>query len=164
MSPPVEKSQRVLALIAAFKLVKAAALVTLGTAIVIRGPGVGASVRTMVEALKIDPGNHHLNALLERVSGVSAHTLHEIAFGTFLYAAIFATEGVGLLLRKRWAEYMTLIVTASFLPFEIYELVQKLTAVRVGALAANVAIVVYLAWKVRRDRASQRSHTASSPT
>lgn len=153
-----------LTLIGSFKLVKAVALATIATAIALRGPGIGASVRTLVEGLKIDPGNHHVNALIERVSGVPARTLHEIAFGTFLYAAIFATEGVGLLLRRRWAEYLTVVITASFLPFEAYEMIEKFTVVRLGALVVNAAIVAYLVWNLRRERASEQHDAALAPT
>jgi uncharacterized membrane protein (DUF2068 family) len=60
------------------------------------------------------------------------------------YAAIFATEGTGLWLRKHWAEWFTVIATGSLIPFEVYEIFHKFNVLKVGALLANVAIVVYL--------------------
>jgi uncharacterized membrane protein (DUF2068 family) len=60
------------------------------------------------------------------------------------YAAIFATEGIGLWLRKHWAEWFTVIATGSLVPFEIYEVFHKFSLLKLAALLANVVIVVYL--------------------
>lgn len=60
------------------------------------------------------------------------------------YAAIFATEGTGLWLRKHWAEWFTVIATGSLIPLEFYETLHRFTWLKLGALLANVAIVVYL--------------------
>jgi uncharacterized membrane protein (DUF2068 family) len=46
-----------------------------------------------------------------------------LSVGTFFYGGLFATEGIDLLLRKRWAEYFTIITTSLFIPLEIYEIV-----------------------------------------
>ncbi|GLQ96927.1 DUF2127 domain-containing protein [Dyella mobilis] len=69
-----------------------------------------------------------------------------VAIGSvaLVYAAIFATEGTGLWLRKHWAEWFTVIATGSLVPFEIYEIFHKFSLLKVGALLANVAIVIYL--------------------
>lgn len=153
-----------LTLIGSCKLAKSFALVCVATAILLRGPGLGASCRTLLEALKVDPGNHQVEAFLERVSGFSARTLHEIALVTFLYAAVYATEGVGLLLHKRWAEYFTVLITSSFLPFELYELSVRLTWVRLGALLANAAIVAFLLYNLRQERAADPPGPALAPS
>lgn len=60
------------------------------------------------------------------------------------YAAIFATEGIGLWLRKHWAEWFTVIATGSLVPLELYETVNRFTWLKLGALVANVIIVAYL--------------------
>lgn len=60
------------------------------------------------------------------------------------YAAIFATEGIGLWLRKHWAEWFTVIATGSLVPLELYETVNHFTWLKLGALVANVVIVAYL--------------------
>ena len=60
------------------------------------------------------------------------------------YAAIFATEGIGLWLRKYWAEWFTVIATGSLIPVEAYEMVHKFSWLKLGALIGNVAIVIYL--------------------
>ena len=60
------------------------------------------------------------------------------------YAAIFATEGTGLWLRKHWAEWFTVIATGSLIPVEVYEVFHKFNWLKVGALIGNVVIVIYL--------------------
>lgn len=75
---------------------------------------------------------------------ISGTTLVVVAGALALYGLIELVEGVGLWLLKRWAEYFTVVATAAFLPLEIYELTEKITWLRVGALALNVAAVIYL--------------------
>ena len=70
--------------------------------------------------------------------------IRRFSLGLFAYAALGLTEGIGLYLEKTWAEYMTLIITGSFLPFEVYEIVRHLTLVRSGLLLANIMVFLYL--------------------
>jgi uncharacterized membrane protein (DUF2068 family) len=71
-------------------------------------------------------------------------TLTLVAVGLLAYGLLEAVEGVGLWLAKRWAEYLTVVATAAFLPLEVHELLRGATVTRVGAFAINVAVVVYL--------------------
>ena len=61
------------------------------------------------------------------------------------YAALFLTEGVGLWLRKHWAEWFTVIATGSLIPLEGYELFHQASWLKFAVLVGNVAIVIYLA-------------------
>jgi uncharacterized membrane protein (DUF2068 family) len=79
----------------------------------------------------------------------------------FLYAALDLAEGIGLYLEKAWGEYLTLIITASFLPWEIYEVFRKLTWIRVSLLAINVLVLLYLA-KVIWERPRRAKTPAAS--
>jgi uncharacterized membrane protein (DUF2068 family) len=72
-----------------------------------------------------------------------------LALVAVLYAALEATEGVGLAMRRRWAEYLTVLATGVLIPLEVVELARRLTVFRVSALLVNVVIVVYLAWRKR---------------
>ena len=65
------------------------------------------------------------------------------------------TEGIGLLLRRRWAEYFTIIMTALFIPLEIYELIERLTLTRVVVLVINSVIVWYLVERIRKAKSSE---------
>ena len=99
--------------------------------------------------------------LLQRVeawvAGLSSGRLTVLGVGALLYAALFATEGVGLWLEKRWAEYLTLIATASLIPFEIYEITRKTSAPRYGALLVNLVVLAYLIFRLRRGPPLARS-------
>lgn len=75
---------------------------------------------------------------------LSRTVLLVIAGALLAYALIELVEGVGLWFLKRWAEYFTVVATAAFLPLEIYELTEKITVIRIGALVLNIAAVIYL--------------------
>jgi len=81
---------------------------------------------------------------VERLVTLDVTTLRLIGLGAAAYAALEGTEAVGLWFQKRWAEYLTLIATCLFLPYEIYELARQVTVLRVLALTANLLIVAYL--------------------
>jgi uncharacterized membrane protein (DUF2068 family) len=72
-----------------------------------------------------------------------------LAIGAIVYALLEGTEGVGLAMRRRWAEYLTVIATGLLIPYEAYEVVHKVTLFKVGALLLNVAVVGYLAYRKR---------------
>ena len=90
--------------------------------------------------------------MVARAGGLRDDQLEKIAFGTFAYAAVFLLEGAGLLLRKQWAEWLTAIVTASFIPFEIWHAARHFSPGKLVTIAANVAIVVCLMTRIVRRR------------
>ena len=98
------------------------------------------------------PDNRFIHGLLTRALRVSSKQLVATSIGTFIYAGLLLTEGTGLLLRKRWAEYFTIITTALLIPLEVYELQRHFTVAKIGVLIVNVAIVAYLVVHVRRTR------------
>jgi uncharacterized membrane protein (DUF2068 family) len=87
---------------------------------------------------------HGLLHELDRLFTTTSSNLHLLAVVFFAYAAVEGIEAVGLWMTKRWAEYLTFVVTASLLPFEIYELANKLSPFKIVAFVINVAVVVYL--------------------
>jgi uncharacterized membrane protein (DUF2068 family) len=142
---------RGLRLIAAFKLLKGLALLALGIgAMRLVHKDVAAIVEHWINIFRVDPHNHFINLLLEKLPMLDDRKLKELSVGTFVYSAIFFTEGIGLALGKRWAEYFTIITTASFLPLEIYELAKHASIGKGFALLVNVAVVVYLVRELRR--------------
>jgi uncharacterized membrane protein (DUF2068 family) len=139
----------VLILIGVFKLVKSLTLIAAGIGLLSLGDEHGPS---LLGHLHADPQNHYINKVIAKLASTDPHKLRELGFGTFLYAALFATEGTGLLLRKLWAEYLTIFITTSFIPLEVYEMVHHGSVLKAIVIAANVAIVVYLVWRLRRDK------------
>ena len=79
-----------------------------------------------------------------------------LGVGAFAYASVFLAEGIGLWQGKKWAEYLTIVVTASLLPLEIAAVYSRLTAVRVGTLLVNVLVIAYLVWELRARNRLER--------
>jgi uncharacterized membrane protein (DUF2068 family) len=102
--------------------------------------------------LKFDPESKFVALLLDKVDLIDAHRLRQISVATFAYSALALTEGVGLLLEKVWAEYLTLILTISFLPWELYELARRPDWFRLSLLVINLGVLAYLVWLLRRKR------------
>jgi uncharacterized membrane protein (DUF2068 family) len=142
---------RGLRVIAAFKFLKAFALIAVGVgALKLLHKDVAAVAEHWINVFRVDPHNHFIDLLLTKLSILDDRRLKELSVGTFVYAAIFLVEGAGLALRKRWAEYFTIITTSSLLPIEIYELARRVSVGRSLALFINLAIVVYLVFELRR--------------
>ena len=142
---------RGLRVIAAFKLLKALALIAVGVgALRLLHKDVAAIAEHWISVFQVDPHNHFIDLLLEKLSNVDDHRLKQLSIGTFIYAGVFLVEGVGLALQKRWAEYFTIVTTSSLLPIEIYELVRRVSFGRCLALAVNLAVVAYLIFELRR--------------
>lgn len=149
--PGTKTHSRGLLLIAAFKLFKGFALLAVAIgALHLLHKDVASVADQWVNAFRVDPHNRYIHWLLTKLSKVDDRKLRELSAGTFIYAAVFLTEGTGLAFRKRWAEYFTSITTASFLPLEIYELIHHATVAKGVALALNIAVLVYLVRELRR--------------
>jgi uncharacterized membrane protein (DUF2068 family) len=91
-------------------------------------------------------------------SGLSESQIHALRVVTLCYAAIFAVEGVGLWMRKRWAEWLTVIITASLIPLELWEFYQRPSIGKMGVVIINTLIVAYLIWHVRARRDGDFMH------
>jgi uncharacterized membrane protein (DUF2068 family) len=105
-----------------------------------------------VDAFMLDGGSVFVRLLLEKAQLVDPHKLREAGTLSFLYAAVCVVEGTGLVLEKGWAEYFTVILTAMGLPWESYELMEKFSWYKVGLLVANLAILLYLAWVLKKKK------------
>ena len=69
--------------------------------------------------------------MLDHLDAITAQRLKQIGVATFFYAGLRMTEGVGLVLEKVWAEYLTVGVTIAFLPWEVYEIARHTDWMRV---------------------------------
>lgn len=103
--------------------------------------------------------------VLQWFSGLSESKIHALRFVTFTYAAVFAVEGIGLWMQKRWAEWLTTIITASLIPLEVWEFVHRPNFGKAAVVIANTAIVVYLFWHVRgKGRRDPVAQAGTVPT
>jgi len=109
----------------------------------------------LISYLSIEPEGHLARFLLDRADLIGHHELRQAGVFALIYACVCVVEGVGLLRHKSWAEYFTVILTTLALPWEIFELVKRFEPYKIGLIAANVAVVLYLLWvlKMKRKRA-----------
>jgi uncharacterized membrane protein (DUF2068 family) len=103
--------------------------------------------------LSIDLDSPWVQRLLDRLGEVDSHQLKTVGAGSFAYSLILLVEGSGLCLRKRWGHYFTVFVTASFLPFELYECFRHFSWPPVAVLLVNVAVLAYLVARLIHERA-----------
>jgi uncharacterized membrane protein (DUF2068 family) len=103
------------------------------------------------DQLNLNVGHNLIIQLLLKLLLVIGNLSHVtvLAIGAIVYALLEGTEGVGLALRRRWAEYLTVIATGILIPYEAYEVVNRPTLFKAGALLLNVAVVGYLAYRKR---------------
>jgi uncharacterized membrane protein (DUF2068 family) len=140
----------VIVLIGVFKLLKALLLVAVAIgAVKLLHRDVAGTVTHWIQVLRVDPDDRLVHALLLRIFRVTPKQLKELSVGTLVYAGLFATEGAGLLLRRRWAEYFTIITTSALIPFEVFELARHFTVTKLIVTLVNALIVWYLVARVR---------------
>src|SRR3954464_10348654 len=117
------ETHRGLLLIGGLKLLKALSLFMVGVGLLsLIHRDAAEVVRHWVGLFRLDVHAHLIERLLGKLAGINPHALRRLGMGTLLYSLVFAIEGVGLLFEKIWAEYMTVAVTISFLPIEVFEL------------------------------------------
>ncbi len=142
-------------LIAVFKLAKGLLLLAigLGVATLLR-EDVAATLTHWANVFWIARESRYLQALVYKVAAFDHRTFKITEISSFVYSAVLLTEGVGLMMQQRWAEYLTVIVTASFIPFEIFTIVRRFGVSRTIVLLINIAAVWYLCrvlWQKRRS-------------
>jgi len=138
-----------------FKLGKALLFFSLGLgAIHLLHKDLGDEVLRLAKELKFDPESKLVALLLEKVDLIDDHRLRLISLGTFAYSVLALTEGIGLMLEKAWAEYLTLFLTISFLPWELYELSRHPNWYSLSLLLINLAVLWYLVWVLRKKKAN----------
>jgi uncharacterized membrane protein (DUF2068 family) len=106
-------------------------------------------IRPIADQLGWNPDNSKIIHFIEEGWKLSPTVLTLIAAGLLAYAAIELVEAIGLWLGQRWGEYFAVVATSVFLPLEIYELTEKITVLRAGMLAINIAAVIWLLWSKR---------------
>lgn len=143
---------RLIRLIAIFKLFKASVLIVVGVGILkLMHNDVASVLENWFTSLGLDPGNRYVSHALEKAASLSPNRIKDLGLVSFVYAALFLTEGIGLWLMKRWAERFTIVITASLIPLEIYEICRHPTYVKTLILLINIGVVAYLVYRIRRE-------------
>lgn len=134
-----------LQLIASYKTLQAIlfALIGLGARHLLH-KDVGDELTALADHLRFNPESRLINFVLDRASLINDPLLARIGILAFAYSAISYVEGIGLYFERVWAEYLTLLITASFLPWEILEIFRRQTWFRFSLLAVNLLVFWYL--------------------
>ncbi len=141
---------RWLIVIGVFKLLKGLLFVSLGFGILrLIHRDVSEFLLRLAGALRIDPENKLVNLLLDKAEDLTPHRIRIIGIAIFLYAALDFLEGTGLVLEKTWAEYVTIFLTAAFLPYELFEDFRHVTWIKIVITVINAVVLVYLLWHQR---------------
>lgn len=152
------KRTRFIAVIAVFRLFKAALLILAGIeSLRLMSPAARHSLERLIESIPGVGANQFVSRMLEKLLSMPKSSREIAALVSFGYALLLGIEGVGLWLDRTWAEYLSIVVTLSFIPFEVHELMKKTTALRIGVLILNVIIVIYLVrrrWQARHEKGS----------
>jgi uncharacterized membrane protein (DUF2068 family) len=131
-----------LLLIAVYKLAMAMLFVSIGEgALHLVHKDIGDILSRLADHL---PESRLVDFLLDKASLLSDPLLRRIGVAAFFYAALSVVEGIGLYLEKAWGEYLTLVITASFLPWEVFEMLRRVTWIRSGLLLVNALVFFYL--------------------
>ena len=151
--------ERWLMVIGAAKVMESLLFVLLGLGVIrLLQQGVVDELTRLIVALRFDPEGRVASAVLNHAALMSPHRLKEISAVAFVHAALDLLEGVGLILGKVWAEFVTVAVSGFFLPLEVYSLVRHVTWVRVTITLINVVVVAYLGFHLlMRYRERQRN-------
>jgi uncharacterized membrane protein (DUF2068 family) len=97
----------------------------------------------------LETSHHGLVGRLDELFSLRTGTLHLIGAGLAVLAVLEGAEAVGLWYQKRWAEYLTFVVTTALIPLEVYELTSHVSWFKITALVLNLAIVIYLLFAKR---------------
>ncbi|MGB7862646.1 MAG: DUF2127 domain-containing protein, partial [Candidatus Sulfotelmatobacter sp.] len=143
---------RLLRLIALFKLLKAALLIAVGLgALHLIHKDVASVMEHLVARLGLDPGNRYVDRALQKSGALTPQKIRSLGIVSFIYAGLFLTEGIGLWLVKRWAEWLSVIMTTSLVPVEVYEIHRHPSAIKSLVLIINIAVVGYLLYRIRHE-------------
>jgi uncharacterized membrane protein (DUF2068 family) len=139
------------------KILKTLSLTAIGiTALLLVHHDAAEELRHWVGILGLAPGGRLVREALAAAGVLNDHLLREIGVVLFIYAALFAVEGAGLLLRKRWGEWVSIIITGSFVPLELYESARQPHVGRIVGTILNIAAVAYLVHRVRQRREEEK--------
>ncbi len=159
-----QRHNRLLLLIAVYKLLHALLFIAIGIgAHRLLHKNIADQIDLLARHLRFNPESRLVNFLLEKASLVNDPVIRRIGFVAYGYAAVSLAEGIGLYLEKAWGEFLTLAITASFLPWELFEMFRRLTWFHVGLFTINILVFVYLL-RLVLERARQRAKSRKKST
>ena len=147
-------------LIAGVKVLKGLLLLIVGLGLLkLVHADIATLLTRLLEALHLNADSRILHSLVLKVAALKPHSVLMMSLVSMTYAALLLTEGVGLWFEFSWAAYLTVISTSLLLPFELYEVIERITAVRIGVLLLNLVIVLYLLYQLKHHSLRSRHHS-----
>src|SRR5271165_6783474 len=144
---------RLIRLIASFKLLKAILLITVGVgALKLIHTDISSVLEDWVVRSGLDPGSRYIGRLILTAAALTPSKIKDLAAGSFIYGALFLTEGIGLWQLKRWAEWLTVVITSSLIPVEFYEIYRHPSFAKVLVSMINIAVAGFLVYRIRSER------------
>ena len=146
-----KRSRWFIRLIALERLVRGVVLIVAGAYLLTHlGSDFGRIADRAMRAVELDPRRPFFHRIITKLHRLHAGTLVITGIAATLYGALELVEGIGLWLDKLWAEYLTVIATSLLIPLELFELARKPSLFKAVGIAVNLAIVAYLAVRLRR--------------
>jgi uncharacterized membrane protein (DUF2068 family) len=114
-------------------------------------------IKQWLRVIRLDPENHFIHWLLTKVLPVTDQMLETFSIGSFVYGGLAFVQGGGLLFSKPWASYLTVVVVGSFIPWELYSMLDEVTPLKILTLGINVVIAGYLLMSELRARGVKKN-------
>ena len=147
-----------MAAIAVFKLLKGALLLLVGVGLLeLIHADIATLFSMLLESLHVNADTRLVHALVLKVDALKPHSILIAGLISLGYAALLLAEGIGLWLEVSWAAYLTVVSTSALVPFEVYELIERVTLPRIILLAVNLVIVLYLVKQLKQHTLKNQS-------
>jgi uncharacterized membrane protein (DUF2068 family) len=121
------------------------------------------TVHDLTIKLRIDPENHLIRLLLEKLKLIDPKKFHTFGIISLIYASELYLEGVGLWFNQAWAKYLVVVATGFWIPEEGYSCLEHFTWERFSILLLNVAVLIYVIMELCRKRPIAAAPSAAPP-
>jgi uncharacterized membrane protein (DUF2068 family) len=151
----------VLKLLAIYYLVQGLLLIAVGVGgLILMDQNHLLVIKQWLRVIRLDPENRSIHWLLTKVLPVTDQMLETFSIGSFVYGGLAFVQGGGLLFSKPWASYLTVVVVGSFIPWELYSMLDDVTPLKLMTLCFNAVIVGYLLISELRARRVKKNDCA----
>jgi uncharacterized membrane protein (DUF2068 family) len=156
-----QSSPLVLKLLAIYYLVQGLLLIAVGVGgLILMDQNHLLVIKQWLRVIRLDPENRSIHWLLTKVLPVTDQMLETFSIGSFVYGGLAFVQGGGLLFSKPWASYLTVVVVGSFIPWELYSMLDDVTPLKLMTLCFNAVIVGYLLISELRARRVKKNDCA----
>jgi uncharacterized membrane protein (DUF2068 family) len=121
------------------------------------------ALKTALETSRLDSENQFMHQMFEKMLAIPPETLKDLRLVLFFYAALHGVEGIGLICGQTWAEWLVVLNTGLFVPWEVYEIFHAFSWLRISALALNLAIMAYFIGRLVRQHKLHKLEHQGAP-